>query len=646
MQTLPPCGIMTGPVSNNQGKHCIYDYTASTFPGIHHFQQLFNKNISRIWHMTNDPLDKRVNNLEQEIDQLKNQLRKLTIRLDSVESLPTHHASPEKLPTLQSQKELQSTIPDIDSDKLWSWVGKSSLLPRIATVCFIMVFALILRTLADNNTIGVQLGFYFGIGYASLLIGWGTWLLSRKNRVASVFPVCGVLLIYSIALESHFRFASVSSLSVYTILFVLLVTTSLVGIYFQHIKFNTLSILGTCIVASIIDFPKPYFTPLIFLLLTGNILAYFSAKKLDKGEWNRLAVFLLTVMVWLLWTFRLRVPITKGMTSALYLSQNWFFPAIIIFSLIFIAMSAHVALKRKSTLLDLILPTLNILWAFPMALVIIKASESSPVLFGYSSIFIAAIHVAIAAYLYRKKLNENSAICGFTLAGLLLFMAATPLAFGNNLPALLLWSIIAFILAKISKTTAIGGLRLISYLIQVLTCLSGLMFGEFLTTSPQPIMAMIVAGIIAGLSGSQFLWCRKEKLMTENGFFGNFDKSDRSALALLFTSLISGYLMLHLLASLILGTFSSDPINTIKGVQSILINFGAISLLLLAMPKRNKELLTTAVLIIIIGAFKVFAYDLFKSNGIPLVLSVLSFGGVAAIGSVIMNRWSKTDQAA
>jgi len=152
---------------------------------------------------------------------------------------------------------------------------------------------------------------------------------------------------------------------------------------------------------------------------------------------------------------------------------------------------------------------------------------------------------------------------------------------------------------------------------------------------------MIIAGIIAGLSGIQFKWCRKEAIITKKGFFGRVDRADRSALILLVTSLVCAYCMLQLLSFLAINTFSANPANALTGVQSILINAGAISLLLLAMPGRNKEILTTAVFIIIIGAFKVFGYDLFKSNGIPLVLSVLSFGGVAAVGSVVLSRWSR-----
>ncbi len=591
--------------------------------------------------MTTEPLEQRIDTLEQEVHGLKDRLEGLTRQLSLIEMSPEQAPSGKPSPQASFEDDDNSAIPDIDSDKLWSWVGKSALLPKIAAICFIMVFALILRTMTDNNVIGMQPGSYLGMGYAAFLIGWGVRLLSQKSKLATVFPVCGVLLMYSIVLESHVRFDSITSLSVYLILFGLLIITSSVGIRFKHIGLTTLSIFGTCLVASLIDFPKPYFAPLIFLLLSGNILAFLSAKKLDKGEWNRLVVFILTVTVWLLWTFRLRVPLAKEMIIEPYLSQGWFFPAIIFFSTILVAMSTYVALRKKSTLLDLMFPVLNILWAYPMSLVIVRAGGTSLSTFAYIGIFFAILHFGLAAYLFKKYQDKTKEVCGFTLAGLILLMLASPLAIGSTLLTLLLWSIMAYMLARISKAVSVGGLRLLSYLMQGAVCIAALIYGDFFTSAPQPVFALIIAGVIAGLSGHQFFWCRKEPLVTETGFFGSFDRSDRSAIVLLAASLVSGYSMLHLSSFLALSAFSADPVNALKGMQSILINGGAISMLLLAMRNRNKEILTTAVVLIIIGAFKVFGYDLFRSNGIPLVLSVLSFGGVAAVGSVVLSRWSR-----
>ena len=67
-------------------------------------------------------------------------------------------------------------------------------------------------------------------------------------------------------------------------------------------------------------------------------------------------------------------------------------------------------------------------------------------------------------------------------------------------------------------------------------------------------------------------------------------------------------------------------------------------LMLIALPKKNKELMGMAIVVVIIGALKVFGYDLFESNGVPLVMSVFSFGALAAVGSIILQRWQNRPQ--
>ena len=75
----------------------------------------------------------------------------------------------------------------------------------------------------------------------------------------------------------------------------------------------------------------------------------------------------------------------------------------------------------------------------------------------------------------------------------------------------------------------------------------------------------------------------------------------------------------------------------------MLINTGALVLLLAGSRRRRPELIWVAVALAVLGCLKVFLVDLFRSNGLPLVLSVFSFGIVAAVGSVIMGRWQKPD---
>ena len=65
-----------------------------------------------------------------------------------------------------------------------------------------------------------------------------------------------------------------------------------------------------------------------------------------------------------------------------------------------------------------------------------------------------------------------------------------------------------------------------------------------------------------------------------------------------------------------------------------------IIMMIFGLLKKNREILYTAIAVVVIGACKAIGYDLFKIHGIPLVLSVFSFGAAAAVGSMVLSRWS------
>ena len=66
---------------------------------------------------------------------------------------------------------------------------------------------------------------------------------------------------------------------------------------------------------------------------------------------------------------------------------------------------------------------------------------------------------------------------------------------------------------------------------------------------------------------------------------------------------------------------------------------GAVLLLLFASSRKNREILTVAIIVGIMGMLKSFVFDLFGIKGMPLIFSVFSSGIVAAVGSVVSSRW-------
>ena len=78
--------------------------------------------------------------------------------------------------------------------------------------------------------------------------------------------------------------------------------------------------------------------------------------------------------------------------------------------------------------------------------------------------------------------------------------------------------------------------------------------------------------------------------------------------------------------------------------DSIVINAAATGIMFFAFYRGNKELRNVAILVIIVGAVKVFLYDLLGTHGFPLVASIFTFGLAAALQSVALGRWHKRHQ--
>ena len=96
-----------------------------------------------------------------------------------------------------------------------------------------------------------------------------------------------------------------------------------------------------------------------------------------------------------------------------------------------------------------------------------------------------------------------------------------------------------------------------------------------------------------------------------------------------------------LLQTLVLYAPASEVANAVHCGESILINASATAIMICAYFRNNKELRNIAILVTLVGAVKVFLYDLLGAHGVPLVGSVFTFGLAAAVESLALGRWKK-----
>ena len=582
---------------------------------------------------------KGVEQLSEQVRILKDRVEQLSARLAALEgSRPLHHTVDRtESKTAQSLPENTYASPGL--------IDTTSLLPRIATVCFLLVIALILRTITDNQIINTQVGSVLGMTYAAILIVLGWRLYGKKSRLAPVFPGCGILLLFSIVLETHAHYESLSTIGAYSILFIAGGTIFAMSIRHRASSLVCLGVPGTAAVAMAIDFPYPIY-PILSLLLLSAVIAASYAFKQQICRYLRWFTLILSVVFWMLWTSKMNTLPTCAEPVAELMYPSWFFPMLFVFWGIYLTTVVLNVLKKdlQLGLFESILPTILALGAFGAGHVAVINWFQDKNWFYVTIVVIATLHLALAWWLASHDREKASGTNVFIFAGACLIVTTSATVFKNTGYILPVWSASALILAYLSTYWNNEGVRVTSYVLQTVTCAAAIISDAAMVPATVPIATGIASLSLCLFSLVQYNWSRSHVPDHSHSFyFSKLDKKDHSAVVLLVTGLLGGYYFSQFSLYEVLSNMTVDFAFQFRSGQSLIINIGAILLMYLALRGRNKEIIIIAAIVALIGTGKVFIFDMFGIKGVPLVLSVFSTGVVAAFGSVVMGRWQKKE---
>ena len=528
-------------------------------------------------------------------------------------------------------------LPDA-SEVLLSWVGRSSFLQRLSTICFLLVIALVLRTVTDNGIINLKLGSFIGMSYAAALVFMGWRRYRRANPLAPIFTVCGTVLMFTIVLETHTHFDALPSVPAYILLMLTGLITAVISYVHRAPAPVAVGNLGMCLAGAVIDYPTPFFPYLGIVLLTANLLGYFTARAY-RYSWLRWIVLLVTLFMITLWGIKLGMVLRSGEVPPHVLAPAWFLPLLIIFAAIYVItafMGIIRSLPGRISRFELMLPTINMVWAFLLAQYVVSAMGGGMTSLGAVGVFTGVGHLAAAYRLSKRDPQGAHGTNAFLFAGAVLLSLSLPMATNRIYMSLPLLAAVALGAAVMSVKWRNGSVRVTSYLLQMYAAVALLDQGP----APSAWLRVLSAGGIACMGFVQYRWCRNRKPPEESAFF-RIDKNDLSAVTILLSSLTSAFFMLQGIVHqvLVMILVPADLNNAFRCSQSVIINMAAIVMMSLALAHRSRELRNMAILLTVIGAISVFLYDLIRGHGIPLVISVLSFGLATAVESVILGRW-------
>jgi len=533
---------------------------------------------------------------------------------------------------------------DVSGDGLGfsGWLSGGFVLQKLAALSFILVVALLLRTVSDYGYVNLGVGTILGLAYVTVLVTIGFRLYQQRRPLAPVFAGGGFLLLFAIVVESLNRFAILSTTSAGLILLAALVVGSFMGIRFTAPRLLSVAVIGVAVAGLAGNFPRVVFPAAGGLLLVANLVAALADRRgISRGlKWW---VTLLSLLFWALWAFKIAMAWRQGQALEPFYS-GWYLPLLLLFGVFHLVVSVERFFQSdKFTAYEAVLPSLNMMLLFLAGRVLVVKVWEAGTLFGALALALAGLHVLLGWRLSLRNDGRCGATGGAMVAGALMLALGLPQLLGGLAWAIPGLAMVAYGLARLSGRCDSAVIRVLSYLYQFLGLSVGVVGGVLISARDGQLLASLASALALGVfSLAQYRWCRRHPPPANNLFF-SLDDRDHAAVVLLLCGLGGFYFLGALLLDNIATSVLSDPANTIRCGRSLLINLGVLVLLLLGSRHRLPELLWVAVTLAVIGALKIFFGDLFKGSGLPLVLSVLSFGVVAATGSVLMGKWQKSD---
>ncbi len=580
------------------------------------------------------------NELEKRVAELEEQVVVLT---DAVNELHKKMPLASEKSAVKKKSAPKAHAQGETSEEILSWVDKSYILSRVATTSFIVAVALALRTAADNGSIDLQIGSFLGILYAFGLIVYSWFAYKERSIQAPVYILWGTLIMCSVVVEAHRVFATVPAEMAYIVMAI----TGLVATVISRLHHVALPVfvgtLGMSFGSFALDYPSPIFPYLVIILGLANVFATY-ATRLLRASWLRWLLFMLTLFMIQIWDLKLSIYLSKLSPENLEFSVQGLLPSIGFLGIVFTGIALLGVLgkvQEKISKFDIVLPVLNVCWIYLAVSYAIGQGLTSPKAFGWLAMLVALLHLLIAWWLLGRTEGGSLGTTSFALAGGLLLAFSAPMAIGHAVIATALVAMLSVGIFWVSVCKKNLGLRIVSYFLQLYAC-SALVFLLWTTDGTTPsLIGAFSSGLLASIAFCHYFMARRYLVVPGESVVHKMNKKDRGAGILLVAALFSGFFTMRVGLYQALDYMHMATHSAFGGAQSVLINVTAMVLLLISLVKHNKELRNIAIVITMIGAGKVFFMDMVQLKGVPLMISVFTFGLVAASASFVLGRWNK-----
>lgn len=568
--------------------------------------------------------------LEGRVEALREEVRALAARLDSVADQVAAISGTKAAPIQALRVEQEDAAPIVSVPE--ALTGRT-FLSSVSALSLLLVVALVLRWIANQEILNPQIASLLGVAYASSLIAFGFLRYAKKRRAMPLYITSGILLLFSIIFETYYSFEWISTPLAYSVLGLSVVIVTAFSLLYRVAAPVSVGVLGAGVLGLALVFPSPLFPYLPVLLLLVNGASY-AAGRIPRCRGLLGATFVLTLFFWLMWTARVRVPLLNGEEPSVELALPWLLPSVGAFALLYVLMALRAALRTSEGPGPFMsaLPSLNVAWAYAAASVVAVPGSGWEGRVGAVGILVAVFHMALVFWLAAGDNRRPRAAASFATAAAIALLASLPAAVGSMPIAIAIWSLFALGLAVMSVFWRNGAIRAVSFFVQLYACGAALVSGSMSVVEPFSGLRAIGTAAAFGLCATHYVWCRRKAPEPHGPLW------DVAEVMLLLATLGYAYGTLRMVS---FASFGAGAEGVFQSSQSIVINMSALVLMLLGLRWMSGQVQFAAGMVAVAGALKVFGYDLFNIRDFPLVLSVSSFALTAAVASVVWGRWQR-----
>ncbi len=565
-----------------------------------------------------DPSPPSLDVLARELTRLADEVRRLGRRVEHLERrLGTDRAS---APPEEAAGAVGRRAPEPQQARFTP--GLAASLQRAATVCFVLVVALILRTATDAGWIPAGAGTWLGLAYAlGVVVAAGTVAARGRRGDGATLLVTGSLLACAVVLEGTRRLHAFPLPLGYGLLILQILAAGGIAVR-QGLGVP----LGLVLPASLLSAwfvtgGEPAFPWLAATVLAAAVVGQVADRRGEAG-WVRAVALVASLGVWALWALEAVggspvPPAAYGGLLAAFVVLPW------------AAVAWRGALGVSAGPPDGLEPGATVVWAYAAA-----RAAFPPGVVGSAEVLLGVGLLGTAALLARRPGRDGLAVAGVLALGM-----GVPGLVGRPWLSPVLLAAAAYGVARLSARWASGGVRAGAYLLCVLSLAQPLWGGAFGVGEGDLWVRGAAVGAAGALSLVLHRWCRKTP-PPPSGLFRRVDRTDDSAVAVLLVGLSQVFVALRFAAY---GVLQGLGPGVFGAAQSVILCGGALGLLWVGAQRSNGELRAVAALVYAVAAGKVFGYDLFWLRGVPLVASVLALGGAAAAGGLILARRSRPE---